>query len=172
MNIAQLKSRLGELKTQAHSFDRQHIGQGHRYFDQHLFDASGYKLTPCVEEAERNLVNALTNINNCRGDVSSVEFLLERFSSQLEALERVLADIPISSRQTLNNKPLTELRADLKQHKAWEQRLCQLVREKELNMDASGQSKQDLIATEQRLQRCRSAINAIKYAISQRMKFI
>ncbi|GMQ46044.1 primosomal replication protein PriC [Vibrio sp. 10N] len=167
MKLEQLKSRLHILKQKAKAFDESNKQVKVRLFDEHLFQSSGFRILPCVIETE-SLLNKIVTLSQISASHSTSETLVDKFSCQLEALERVLATTPNIKQDSAQQKSLAELKASLAQHKVWEQKLCQLVRDKEQNP----QDQQSLIETEQRLQRCRSAMNQIQYTINQRMKFI
>ncbi|GAL34846.1 primosomal replication protein N prime prime [Vibrio maritimus] len=167
MKLEQLKSRLQTLKRKAKAFDDSKQQMKVRLFDEHLFQSSGFRTLPCVLETE-SLLNKIVTLSQQSANQSASDALVDKFSCQLEALERVLATIPNNKQNSTQQKSLAELKASLAQHKVWEQKLCQLVRDKEQNQH----DEQALIETEQRLQRCRSAMNQIQYTINQRMKFI
>jgi primosomal replication protein N'' len=167
MKLEQLKSRLQSLKQKAKAFDESTQQIKVRLFDEHLFQSSGFRTLPCVIETE-SLLNKIVALSQTSASQSTSDTLVEKFSCQLEALERVLATSTSIKQDSTQLKSLAELKASLAQHKVWEQKLCQLVRDKEQNQH----DEQALIETEQRLQRCRSAMNQIQYTINQRMKFI
>ncbi|WP_394152754.1 primosomal replication protein PriC [Vibrio maritimus] len=167
MKLNQLKLRLQTLKEAAKAFDASSRQTKVRQFDEHLFQSSGFLTLPCVIEAE-SLLNKIVTLSQNSCSQSTSEALVEKFSCQLEALERVLAKVPNRELDSIEQQSLAELKASLAQHKVWEQKLCKLVRDKEQNQH----DEQSLIETEQRLQRCRSAMNQIQYKINQRMKFI
>lgn len=167
MKLEQLKARLQTLKQKAKALDESNPQMKTRLFDEHLFQSSGFRTLPCVIEAE-SLLNKIVILSQQSTSQRSSEALVDKFSCQLEALERVLATTADTCSGSTEEKSLAELQASLAQHKVWEQKLCQLVRDKEQNQ----YDEQSLIATEQRLQRCRSAMNQIQYTINQRMKFI
>jgi primosomal replication protein N'' len=167
MKLEQLKSRLRILKQKAKAFDDSNKQEKVRLFDEHLFQSGGFRTLPCVIETT-SLLSKIVTLSQHSTNQGTSEALVEKFSCQLEALERVLATPPNIKQDPTQQKSLAELRASLAQHKVWEQKLCQLVRDKEQNPH----DEQSLIETEQRLQRCRSAMNQIQYTINQRMKFI
>lgn len=171
MKLADVKSRLKQLHQDAHAFDLQHRGHQKPWFDEHLFSSSGTSLQPCVAEAEHTL-DKIIALSQQDINAASSEAWVTKFADQLEAIERVLANANSNPDNALACQSLVQLKADLKQHQVWEQKLCALVRQQERELTADKATKQQLILTEQRLQRCRNAMNAIQHTINQRMRFI
>ncbi|MGX9519996.1 primosomal replication protein PriC [Vibrio mediterranei] len=171
MKLSEVKARLEQLHQDAQEFDFKNRGHKKPLFDEHLFSISNILLQPCVIEAERTLDKIIT-LSKQGISTSSSEIWVTKFTEQLEAIERVLLIANTPTDTALESKSLEQLRADLRQHQVWEQKLCTLVRQQEQCLTDDQTTNLQLISTEQRLQRCRNAMNAIQHTINQKMRFI
>ncbi|CAH0526425.1 hypothetical protein VHP8226_01799 [Vibrio hippocampi] len=168
MNRAQLQAKLSTLHANAERYDRS-AKPAALPFDEQLFFTRSEKLLPYVKELNDNFQQLGHSANSERND-----YFAERFVNQLQALERFLA----SREHTQPSSPtqsLLELRESLAQHREWERKLCELVRNKE-NLASQNQqhleSANEVVIAQQRLNRCRNAIYQLEETIAQQEGFV
>ncbi|MGV2986952.1 primosomal replication protein PriC [Vibrio sp. E150_011] len=170
MRLTDLHARLDVLRRSASALDAQRQKHAPALFDQQLFNSPSRLLSPCVQEAKENL----RQLSSPDLHANKAQYLSERFVAQLEALERALASSSLAAAGN-HTTPINELNASLEQHKVWEIRLCDMVRQKEVQYKSAPHNvalEQAWRTAEQRLQRCRSAILNIEHQISESEKFL
>ncbi|OLQ85685.1 primosomal replication protein, partial [Vibrio panuliri] len=134
-------------------------------------------LVPCVKEAQATLTTLMREQESGKLTALRAEYLSERLFSQLSAIQRELATQSIRKQEPKHHshfqKPINKLYQELAQHQEWERRLMDMVLDKQQALNsappfAQQQAQQALLATEQRLQRCRDAKNKLENQITYR----
>jgi primosomal replication protein N'' len=174
--LSQLTAQLHHWKQQAKLIDQAHTING-PWFAPQVFDSDSRWLVPCIEETEQNLARILRLAQNPRSTTTQIEHLTERLFAQMEALQRVithaLESLRNESTSTHIETKLAEttskaaLQKQLTQHQEWEQRLRQLVLNKQYEFDHAPAryhkaALQALTVAQQRLARCQQAKSRIE----------
>lgn len=175
--LKQLNSTLEQLARQAADLDRSRGEHHQALFDERLFHGSARLLVPCVKEAQATLDTLIREQDNGKLTALRAEYLSERLLAQITALQRELATQAIRKKEPKHHshfqKPINVLYQELAQHQDWERRLMEMVRDKQFALNsappfAKQQAQQALLATEQRLERCRAAKVKLEKQITYR----
>ncbi|NLS11320.1 prepilin peptidase [Vibrio sp. SM6] len=177
MNLNQLALKLDELAAQAAQLDRRRGEQVRGLFDERLFHCQSQLLMPCVDET-RATFNTLKREQECgRLTAMRAEYLTERLLAQISAIQRELATVPLRNKVkhigAVTQKPINVLYQELAQHSEWARRLQQMVWEQQQALNSASaleraERQKTLLATEQRLIRCKAALDKIENQITYR----
>lgn len=166
LSFNQLDEKLEQLSRQAAQLDRQRGEHYQPLFDERLFHCLSRLLVPCVEEARSTYKTIIRENESGLLTPLRAEYLTEQLLAQISAIQREISTQSIRKTEIKHSshyrKPINRLYQDLAQHQEWETRLMDMVREKEQALAAAPHFQQQeaqkaLIATEQRLERCRVA---------------
>ncbi|WP_434355998.1 primosomal replication protein [Parasalinivibrio latis] len=182
MDLATLNNLLTEMAKQAAQTDRSRKEGWEPLFDEQLFYCRSSLLTPYVAEAKHNLETLETEQRENRLSAARASHLCERLLNQVTALKREQSTgrLRTKFRNTTYRKPSVtarQLYENLAQHREWERRLENMVREEELrhancaSWDEQQACQQKILATESRLQRCRDAITNIEKQIAKKERY-
>lgn len=174
--LSQLTTQLNQWKQQAKLIDQQSQTMNEAWFDSQLFNTDRRWLVPCVQETEQNLARLLKLTQNPISATAQIEHITERLFAQIEALQRVLTHalevLKNKSTATKINRELASiskeaLQQQLVKHQEWEQRLRQLVLNKQYEFDHAparyhSTTLQALTIAKQRLARCQQAKSRIE----------
>ncbi|WP_086984540.1 primosomal replication protein [Vibrio aphrogenes] len=176
-HFQEIANKLETLSQQAAQRDR-YKGEHHQpLFDEHLFRCRARLLVPCVSEAKSTYESIIREQQAKRLTQLRAEHLTQRLIAQLEAIQRELATTKIRHNEIKHSshyrKPISELYQDLSQHQEWEIRLKDLVLQKTRHVEQCSsferaKAQQDLLVTEQRLERCQAAKLKIEKQITFR----
>ncbi|WP_261817149.1 primosomal replication protein [Vibrio gallicus] len=176
-DFSRLSEKLTQLKHYAAQLDKKR-GEHHLpLFDSGLFQCRAKLLVPCVDEASRTFESICSEQRHQRLTTPRAQYLTERLVSQISALQREIStshfrkDEPKHS--SYYRKPINQLYQELAQHKEWERRLQELVIDKNNALEqASGfnrsHAQQEVLKTDQRLERCKQAIVKLEKQITYR----
>lgn len=175
MNLTHLKQQLQNMAAEAAEIDNRRAESRTPLFDERLFPRRFRQLSPCVSEA-KHLVEQLEK-EQASGHLSSIRasHLCEKLINQISALQREIATLSVREQEKRFTPKasisISQLYQNLSQHQDWERRLDDMVRDATgaLNNCASYQDQQkhqqQLLATEQRLSRCKAARQKIEAKI-------
>ena len=149
----------------------------HRLFDHQLFQCNSHLLLPYVDEAMQTLTSVMStisidNANDSNTCLQRTEFLTDKLVNQVNAISRQLALHSTLTNDTQHQ--LETLYANLAQHQQWQQRLSDLVEQKNQLVQQQKQTGPQadyseetsaLLAAQQRLERCRQATETIQQRI-------
>lgn len=175
--FSDIAAKLEQLSIQAKERDKQKGEHHQALFDEHLFRCRARLLAPCVAETLTTYDTILKEKTAKRLTALRAEYLTQLLLSQLAAIQRELATQKIRNTEIKHSsyyrKAISELYQDLSQHQEWETRLSDLVRQKTAALNQCGQhnqtqAQQDLMAAEQRLDRCKAATLKIERQITYR----
>ncbi|PJC87656.1 prepilin peptidase [Vibrio sp. HA2012] len=165
-SFTQLDDKLEQMAQQAAQLDRRR-GEHHQpLFDERLFHCLSRLLVPCVAEARKTYTTILREQESGLLTTLRAEYLTEQLLAQISAIQREISTQAVRKTEIKHashyRKPINLLYQDLAQHQEWETRLMDMVREKEQILATAPpfqqqQAQKALIATEQRLERCRAA---------------
>lgn len=178
-SFSDIANKLDELSKQAAQRDRIK-GEHHQpLFDEHLFKCRARLLVPCVSETKATYENIIREQQANRLTELRAQHLTQLLLSQLAAIQRELATQNIRHNEIKHSsyyrKPINELYQELSQHQEWEIRLRDLVFQKATRVEncssfERAQAQKDLLAAEQRLERCQAAKLKIEKQITFREK--
>lgn len=178
--ITQLKQQLHDISTHAAEIDIRRGDSRTPIFDERLFSRRFHQLTPCVAETQR-LVTQLEK-SQSSGHLSALQasHLCEKIINQISALQREMATLSVREQEKRFTPKagisIDQLYQQLAQHQDWERRLQNKVREAEvavnncISFQQQQRQQQQLLATEQRLFRCREAREKIEVRIAYKEK--
>ncbi len=171
----QIQTKLDELALTAARFDRQR-GEHHRQiFDERLFQCRARFLEPCVREALATYQAIVRQESHLPLNATKMEYLSDLLCSQIAAIQREIAKASFSKNEVAHPSSsqvqVHVLYQKRIQHQEWARRLKQMVLEKQqalemASIDQKPQAHQDLLATEQRLVRCETALADIENDIT------
>lgn len=180
VELSSLKPLLEQLAITAVQIDRTR-GEQHTYlFDERLFACRSRLLVPCVNESKSMLQSMINEQQAGLLTTERAEHLCDKLVSQIQALQREIKTQSIRSSEPKHyshfRKPIGEMHQDLAQHKEWERRLTIMVSEKEQQLQRCYSLKdqpaiqKELLATEQRLEKCKQAMVKLEQRINYREK--
>lgn len=177
--LSQLMAQLEQWNQQAQIIDQQKNIDSQAWFDPHLFNADRRQLAACVQETQQNLTRLqhLTQTKMSTPNTNQIAHLTEHLFAQIEALHRVITHgldtLYAESKRFKMDDGFTyalskeALQHQFVKHQEWEQRLRQLVLNKQYEFDHAParyhtSRLQALTVAKQRLIRCQQAKAAIE----------
>lgn len=175
MKLNLIKTQLDILCNQAQQIDQSRGENSKPLFDQKLFSCQTRLLLPCAREAQKILETLEQEQKNGHLSAERAEHLCEKLLNQISALKREMATLSIRQQEKrFSSKPnisINQLYQNLAQHQEWERRLENMVFDAQSQIDSSTDPiqrqalQQHMIASENRLARCRKA----KYEIEMKI---
>lgn len=162
MQIKQLQTLIESQLQQADFLDKHYGSRANEMFEEHLFQANRYLLIPCINECKSTLNKLITKLDTKNS--IEIKFLCEKLLAQQEAIQKELLSQEIRNNEYKNlPKPYTtidKLAGDYAKHQEWERRLLLMVQNKRKQVEfvPSPSSQKELVALENRLERCRAAM--------------
>ncbi len=175
MPFKQIKEQINILYTQAEQLDKRLGERSKPLFNFSLFPCLSRLLTPCVNEAKKNLAQ----LENDKSELTEqqIEHLCNRLINQISAIQRELATADVRHKEKkFSHAPSTiisDLYQKLAQHQEWERRLQNMLYLAESNLAQCQKItdkqalQQHLVSTENRLYRCQQARQKIEIQIQQ-----
>lgn len=175
MQFKQVKDQLNALQDQAEQLDKRLGERSKPLFNFSLFPCPSRLLSPCINEAKKNLAQ----LENERNQLTEqqIKHLCDKLINQISAIQRELATPDVRDKEKklakVPSTTVSDLYQKLAQHQEWERRLQNMLYIAESNLAQCQKItdkqalQQHLVSTENRLYRCQQARHKIEVHIQQ-----
>ncbi len=180
MNIDRFEQHLAQLRQQANDLDKRRGDADKPLFDEHLFSGYPKRVSPCVEQAQQQLLLIEKCLAAPTPNPERLGYLCDHLALQIHALQRELVTVSIRANEPKAAKrfykSISTLYQELSQHIEWERRLLQMCHEKTQEIERTSVHnttflQREQVALEARLERCRTAKVKIEKQIQYQERY-